>query len=183
MTSTQFATKTTTWQLDPSHTNVEFAVKHMMVSRVKGSFPGVTGTITIDEENFANSSAEVEIDVSTITTRDEKRDEHLRSADFFNVEAHPTMRFVSTGVKSVDGDEFKLAGDLTISGITMPVELKVERTGTGVSPWGSTVAGFEAETKISRKDFGLTWNVALEAGGFMVGDEIKIHLDIEAIQQ
>jgi polyisoprenoid-binding protein YceI len=183
MSTAQLATGTTTWQIDASHSHVEFAVKHMMISTVKGSFPGVTGTITIDEENFANSSADVEIDVASITTRDEKRDAHLRSADFFNAEAYPTMRFVSTGVKSVNGDTFTLAGNLSISSVTRPVEFKVERTGSGISPWGTTVAAFEATTKISRKDFGLTWNVALETGGVMVGDEIKIHIDIEAVRQ
>jgi polyisoprenoid-binding protein YceI len=173
----------TTWAIDASHTHVEFAVKHMMIATVKGAFTGVSGAIVIDEEHFANSSAEVDIDAASITTRDQKRDEHLRSADFFNVEAYPTLQFASTAVKDIDGDEFTLVGDLTIAGVTRQVDLKVKQTGTAVSPWGATVAGFEADTKINRKDFGLTWNVALEAGGFAVGDQVKIHLDIEAIRQ
>ena len=173
----------TTWAIDASHTHVEFAVKHMMIATVKGAFTGVSGAIVIDEEHFANSSVEVDIDTASITTRDQKRDEHLRSADFFNVEAYPTLHFASTAVKDIDGEEFTLAGDLTIAGVTRPVDLRVKQTGTAVSPWGATVTGFEADTKINRKDFGLTWNVALEAGGFAVGDQVKIHLDIEAIRQ
>lgn len=182
MTATATQTKTT-WDIDASHSNVEFAIKHMMISTTKGDFSGVSGSIVIDEEDFSQSSVEVEIDVASINTRDEKRDEHLRAADFFNAEAYPTLYFVSTAVKPVDEERFVMAGDLSIAGVTRPVELKVERTGSGISPWGSTVAAFEADTKVSRKDFGLNWNVALEAGGFLVGDEVKIHLDIEAIRQ
>ncbi len=182
MTATT-ATKTSTWAIDASHSNVEFAVKHMMISTVKGSFTDVTGEIILDEENFENSKVTVDIDVASITTRDEKRDEHLRSADFFNAEQYPKMRFVSTEVKPGKGDEFSLIGDLTIMDTTMPVEIRAEKTGSGTSPWGQSVMGFVGNTKISRKDFGLTWNVALETGGVLVGDEIRIHLEVEAIKQ
>lgn len=182
MTATA-TTKTSTWAIDASHTNVEFAVKHMMISTVKGSFSDVSGEIILDEENFENSKVWVEIGVASITTRDEKRDEHLRSADFFNAEKYPKMRFVSTAVKPGKGDEFTVIGDLTIMETTMPVEIRAEKTGVGTSPWGQTVMGFVGNTKINRKDFGLTWNVALETGGVLVGDEIRIHLEVEAIKQ
>lgn len=154
-----------------------------MIANVKGGFSDLSGSILIDEQTPTNSKVEVEIDTASIDTRDEKRDEHLRSPDFFNSEQYPIIRFVSTSVEGFDGDEFDLVGDLTIGGVAKPVTIKAERTGTGVSPWGATVTGFEGETRINRKDFGLNWNTALEAGGFLVGDEVKIQLNVEAIQQ
>lgn len=176
-------TTTTTWEIDPSHSDVSFGVKHMMVTTVKGSFTGVTGTLILDDENPANSSVTVEIDVATVNTRDEKRDEHLRSADFFDAEQYPKITFVSTKVEPKGGDKLRITGDLTIHGVTRPVVLEAEYQGRGTNPWGVEVIGYEAKTKISRKEFGLEWNVALETGGFLVGDEIKITLDIEAAKQ
>jgi len=171
------------WKIDEAHSSVEFVVKHMMVSRTKGRFTKFDGAITLDEENLANSSAKVEIDVASIDTHDEKRDAHLRSADFFDAEQFPTITFVSTEVRPRGGDKFQLIGDLTIKGVTEKVVIDAEKTGQGTSPWGQQVVGFEAKTDIDRKDYGLTWNVALETGGFLVGDNIKINLEVEAVQQ
>jgi polyisoprenoid-binding protein YceI len=178
MTSTR-----TVWAIDPAHSNVGFGVKHMMFTTVRGRFGDVRGTITLDEQRLENSSVEVEIDVASIDTRDEKRDAHLRSADFFDAAQFPTMTFRSTRVEPRRGDEARVTGDLTIHGVTREVTLDTTMTGRGTNPWGVDVIGFEASTRISRKDFGLEWNVALESGGFLVGDEIKIELDIEAAKQ
>ncbi len=172
-----------TWTIDPAHSHVQFAVRHLVVSTVKGRFGHLSGTITLDEQHFAGSSVEVEIDAATIDTREEQRDAHLRSADFLDVERFPTITFRSTRVEPGRGDAFRIVGDLTIRGVTRQVVLEAEQIGRGTSPWGAEVIGFEATTKINRKDFGLTWNVALETGGVVVGDEIKIELQIEAAPQ
>lgn len=172
-----------TWQIDGSHSAVEFAVKHMMVSRTKGRFAKFDGHVELDEQNLANSSVAVVIDVASIDTNDEKRDEHLRGADFFDIENYPKITFTSTKVTARGGDTFEVVGDLTIKDVTQPVVMKVEAQGAGTSPWGQQVAGYEASTSVNRKDFGLTWNVALETGGFLVGDEIKIALEIELVKQ
>jgi len=183
-TQTQAMTSTrTTWAIDPAHSNVGFGVKHMMFTTVRGRFGDIRGTITLDEQRLENSSVEVEIEVASIDTRDEKRDAHLRSPDFFDAEQFPTMTFRSTRVEPRRGDEARVTGDLTIHGVTREVTLDTTMTGRGTNPWGVDVIGFEASTRISRKDFGLEWNVALESGGFLVGDEIKIELDIEAAKQ
>ena len=171
------------WQIDPSHSSVEFAVKHMMISSTKGRFSGVSGTINYDPANLAASSVNVEIDANTVDTRDEKRDGHLRSADFFDVEKFPTLTFVSESVTPKGDDEFEMLGDLMIKGVTREVTLKGEINGTGTSPWGTEVASFSAETSIDRKDFGLNWNVALETGGWLVSDDIKISIELELTQQ
>jgi len=176
-------TATSTWAIDASHSHAEFSVKHMMISTVKGSFSDIAGQITIDEEDFANSSVQVEIQTDSITTRDEKRDAHLRSQDFFHTEQYPVMTFVSTSVVPGRGNEFSIFGDMTVNGTTRNVEIKAEKTGEGISPWGTNVVGFEGDFKINRKDFGLGWNVALETGGILVGEDVKIHLEIEAIKQ
>jgi polyisoprenoid-binding protein YceI len=179
---TQTQTRTT-WQIDPSHSNIEFGVKHMMFTTVKGRFAGVTGSVVLDEANPEQSYVEAEIDATSIDTRAEQRDTHLRSADFFDVEQFPTITFKSTKVE-VEGNERGLVtGDLTIKGVTQPVTLEVELNGYGKNPWGMDVAGFTATTKINRKDFGLNWNVALETGGVLVGDQIKIELEIQAVKQ
>ncbi len=183
----QTATTTTTtrgiWVIDPAHSSVQFAVRHLLVSTVRGRFGGLGGTITLDEQDLASSSVDVEIDAATIDTREEQRDAHLRSADFLDVARFPTITFRSTGVEPRRGDAFRTAGDLTIHGVTRQVVLAAERTGRGPNPLGTEVIGFEATTKVNRKDFGLTWNVALETGGVVVGDEIKISIDIEATRQ
>jgi polyisoprenoid-binding protein YceI len=177
---TDTATRTTTWTIDASHTSVEFSVKHMMFSNAKGRFSDVSGTITVDNEAIENSSVSVEIATASIDTRDEKRDGHLRSADFFDVENYPTITFTSTKVEPARGNDLKVTGDLTIRGVTMPVTLDVEINGEGVNPWGQRVMAATATTRISRKDFGLTWNAALESGGVLVGDDVKITIDLEA---
>lgn len=179
MTDTQ--TAVSTWTIDPSHSQVEFTVKHMMFSKVKGSFTRFNGTINLDEQNISNSSVRVEIDPSSIDTRDAKRDEHLRSADFFSTDQNTTMTFVSTSVERDGDDDLKIAGDLTMNGVTKPVVLKAEFEGRGMSPFGMEVLGYSAKTKISRKDFNINWNATLETGGVLVGDEVAINLEIQAV--
>lgn len=173
----------TTWAIDPAHTTVEFSVKHMMVSTTKGRFSGVSGTLVIDEQDPTRSHAEVTIEASTVDTHEERRDTHLRSADFFNVEVHPQITFKSTRIVPESATEYKVYGELTILGVSREVVLKTEYNGQNKTPWGTEVIGFTAETKISRKDWGLTYNAALETGGWLVGDDIKIHLEVEAIKQ
>lgn len=174
---------TTTWQIDPAHTLVEFAAKHMMFSTVKGRFAKVSGTIVENTADPTHSSVEVEIDAASVDTREEQRDGHLRSPDFLHVENHPAITFKSTRVEPIGKDHFRVIGDLTIRGTTREVVLDTTANGQGVTPFGTQVAAFTAETSINRKDFGLTWNVALEAGGFLVSDTIKITLEVEAIKQ
>ena len=176
----QRATTATTWQIDPAHSLVEFGVKHMMFTTVKGRFTQVGGTIVHDDADPAGSSVQVEIPVASITTGDEKRDGHLRSADFFDVETYPTITFRSTRVEPVGGDRLRVVGELTIHGVTREVTLDTTFNGRGTNPWGQQVAGYTAETQIDRGDYGLTWNAALEAGGVLVGDKVKIQLEIEA---
>lgn len=168
------------WQIDPAHTEVEFAVKHMMISTVKGRFGEVSGTITLDEADLSGSSVEVEIDVASIDTRQADRDAHLRSADFFDVENHPKLTFRSRRVEATEGGGFRIVGDLTIRGETREVVLEGAEEGRGKDPWGNEKAGFSARTSIDRRDFGLTWNSALETGGVLVGNEVKITLDVQA---
>ena len=171
------------WTLDPSHTIVEFSAKHLMITTVKGRFTGVEGVIRADEQNPANSSVEVTIDATTLTTGDERRDGHLRSADFFDVENHPTITFKSTRVEPRDGNatRLRIVGDLTVRGTTREVVLEATNDGRGVSPYGKTVSGFSATTTINRKEWGLNWNVALESGGVLVGDAVKLSIDAEAV--
>ncbi|MGI8827159.1 MAG: YceI family protein [Chloroflexota bacterium] len=182
MATTLTATRST-WDFDPAHTSVEFKVKHMMITVVKGRFTGVQGEISGNADDPSQAEVDVVIDASTVDTRHEQRDTHLRSADFLDVENFPHITFKSTRVDRVDGDELKVIGDLTIHGVTKEVTLDVAIAGVGKSPYGMEVGGLEAKTTINRKDFGLNWNVALEAGGWLVGDEIKIEIDVEAIKQ
>jgi polyisoprenoid-binding protein YceI len=172
-----------TWTIDPSHSLVEFSLRHMMVTTVKGRFTQLSGQISYDPANLSQASVEVEIAAPSISTHDDKRDAHLRSADFLDVERFPTIRFVSTRVEPIgtDGERARVIGDLTIHGVTREVVLDAELNGSGQTPFGTTVAGFTAQTSINRKDFGLNWNVALETGGLLVGDTIKISLEIEAV--
>ncbi|MGZ3407117.1 MAG: YceI family protein [Polyangia bacterium] len=172
----------TTWSFDPSHSNIGFSVRHLMISKVRGQFNQWTGTFEYDESDPTRSKLEVHIDAASIDTREEKRDAHLRSPDFFDVEKYPELVFVSTSVERDGGDDFVVHGDLTIHGVTQPVQLKVEGLGRTRDPWGGERAGFSAATTISRKDFGLHWNVALEAGGVVVGDKIEIGIEIEALR-
>jgi len=180
-TATTLAGLTTgTWTIDSSHTEVGFVVRHMMVSKVKGRFSKVEGTITV-AENVLESSVRATVAAASIDTRDDNRDNHLRSADFFDAETYPELTFASTGIRA-DGDDFLLDGDLTLKGVTRPVTFELEFNGAAANPLadGKPTAGFSAETEISRKDFGLEWNVALETGGVLVGDKIKLVLEVEA---
>jgi polyisoprenoid-binding protein YceI len=182
-TATPTTTGTTTWSVDASHSQVEFAVKHLMISTVRGRFGDVKGTITYNESNPAQSKVQIEIATASIDTRAEQRDAHLRSADFFHVEAFPTMKFVS---KRIEGDpmgEFKLIGDLTIRDQTREVALDAEFQGKTKDPWGGDRMGFEAKGKVNRKEFGLVWNQALEAGGWVLGDDIKMTIEVELVKQ
>jgi polyisoprenoid-binding protein YceI len=172
-----------TWTVDAAHSNVEFSIRHLMISTVKGRFGAVTGTVVLDDGNPGKSAVDVSIDVASIDTREPQRDAHLRSADFFDVETFPAMTFRSTRVERVGEDRFTVAGDLTIRDQKRPVVLDVTAEGRGNDPWGGHRAGFSATTKIKRSDFGLTWNIALEAGGVTVGDEVKIHIDTEIVKQ
>src|SRR6202795_3672626 len=163
------AATTTIWNIDPAHSVAEFKVKHMMISNVKGQFPKVTGTLTLDESDLANSRVEAVIEAASINTRDDQRDAHLKSADFFDVEKFPTLSFKSTRITRVADGELAVAGELTIHGVTRSVQFTVEGpTAATKDPWGNTRVGLSATTKISRKDFGLTWNATLETGGFLV---------------
>lgn len=176
----------TTWKLDPSHSQVEFAVKHMMFTTVRGRFADVEGTVTLDKENPAASSVEVDIAAASIDTQVEDRDGHLRSADFLDVENHPHITFRSREVQgslAEPGADFKVKGDLTIRGVTREVTLDATFEGTGTDPWGGTRAGFSARTEIDRRDFELTWNQALETGGVLVGHEVRIELQVQVVQQ
>ena len=154
----------TTWSVDPAHSSVEFAVRHLMITTVKGRFTEVEGTVVLDEANPAASSADITVQVSSIDTREAQRDAHLRSADFFEIEKYPTLTFRSSGVRDVSAEGFKLVGDLTIHGVTREVALDVVHEGRAKDPWGGERAGYAATTKIKRSDFGLTWNQLLETG-------------------
>ena len=172
----------TIWNIDPAHSVAEFKVKHMMIANVKGYFSKITGVLTRDESN-ANSSVEVSIEAASIETRDAQRDAHLKSADFFDVEKHPFLSFKSNGIKQVQDGELSVGGDLTIHGVTRKVTFDVEGpTPPAKDPWGNTRIAISGNTKISRKDFGLTWNAALETGGILVGDEVTINLDVEFVK-
>jgi polyisoprenoid-binding protein YceI len=177
------ATTRDTWQIDPSHTSVEFSVKHMVVTTVKGLFGKVAGSFELDEANLERSSVYIEIEAASIDTRWPDRDAHLRSADFLDAEQHPTLTFRSRRVVPRSADRFELIGDLTIRGITREVSLEVEYSGQSKDPWGGTRAGFSAAGVIDRTDWNMTWNGALEAGGLLVSNQVKIQLDVEAIKQ
>ena len=172
-----------TWAIDPVHSVAEFKVKHMMISNVKGQFTGVSGKLTYDETDTTRSSIEATIDASTINTGDAQRDAHLKSADFFDVEKFPALSFKSARITQRGEDELNVEGELTIHGVTRKVVFAVEGpTEPGKDPWGNTRIGVSATTKINRKDYGLTWNAALETGGILVGDEVTITLDIQFVK-
>ncbi len=171
------------WQLDPNHTLVEFIGKHMMITTVRGRFRSVRGAIVLDEADPSRSSVEVEIDTNNLYSGVDYRDNHLKSADFLDVEHFPTITFKSTRVEPEGGDRAKVIGDLKIRDVTREVVLDTELTGRGKNPMGQEVAAFEARTSINRKDFGLNWNLALETGGWLVGDTIKIEIATEGLKQ
>lgn len=185
MTATAQAAPTTgartQWKLDATHTSVEFSAKHLMITTVKGRIADVEGTIEIDEKNPKNSSVDAVLKAASIDSRTTQRDDHLRSGDFLNVEKFPEIRFRSTKIEG-GREEFKLTGDLTIRDVTKPITLDVTFEGETKDPWGGERAGFSAKGKFDRRDFGLTWNQVLEAGGVAVGNEIKINVEVEAIK-
>jgi polyisoprenoid-binding protein YceI len=182
-TAVQPATSTTTWAFDPVHSSVEFAVRHLMITTVKGRFTDVQGTVTLDDANPAASAAEIAVQVASIDTGERQRDAHLKSADFFEAEKFPTLTFRSTSVRDHKKNGFTLIGDLTIHGVTREVALDVTTEGRAKDPWGGQRAGYTATTKIKRSDFGLTWNQLLETGGFAVSDDVKISLDVQLVQK
>jgi polyisoprenoid-binding protein YceI len=169
-----------TWQADPVHSEVQFAVQHMMIAKVRGRFREFTCTIQI-ASNPVDSSVETVINAASIDTGDPDRDEHLRSADFLDVEHHPDIVFRSTSVHPSDEDHWEVVGDLTVLHASVPTVLDIEYLGSTIDPWGSTRSAFQASTEVDRQDFGISWNKALEAGGFLVGRRVRIELDIEAV--
>ena len=182
-TETALAATTGTWAIDPSHSRLGFATKHAMVATVRGQFNAFSGSLVLDGSSPTASGATVEIDAASFASGNEDRDKHVRGADFLDVEQYPTLQFVARSVRRTDDDAFVMVGDLTIRGTTRPVEIKAELEGIVTDPWGNERIGFAGTTQISRKDFGLTWNVALEAGGVLVSDTVKISLDVSATRQ
>lgn len=179
-TTTTPSLTTGTWDIDPSHSDVSFTVRHLVVTKVRGQFTRFDGRIEIADDTF--SSVTATIDLASIDTRDARRDEHLRSADFFDVTNHPTITFRSTAVRPA-ADGYLLDGELTIKGVSRPITLAVEFNGVAADPWGGTRAGFSASTEISRKDFGISFDIPVGDGPVVVGDKISIHLEIEAVKQ
>lgn len=171
------------WQIDSSHSHVNFTARHMMISKVRGAFESFSGSVNFDEANPTNTTVNIEVDLASINTRDEQRDGHLKSPDFFDVATYPTMKFVSTRVEQIDENNGRLYGQLTIKGVTKEVALDVEYAGVAKSPWGTESAGFSASGSINRKDWGLTWNQTLETGGVLVGDKINIEIELELVKQ
>ena len=169
------------YAIDPSHTSASFSVRHAGIAKVRGTIAVTDGTITVGDD-LESSSVTATLDAASVSTGNADRDAHLRSADFWHAEERPTWTFESTSI-TADGDDYVIAGNLTINGVTKPVELETEFTGTATDPFGNSRAGFEAELEIKRADFGLTWNAALETGGLLVGDKVKISLDVSAIRQ
>lgn len=173
-----------TWQIDPAHSSAHFTVKHMMIAKVRGGFEKLQGTMSFDPKEPASLQVKAEIDAASINTQEEKRDAHLRSADFFDVERYPTLSFHSTEVQEQNGKLSRVIGELTIHGVTRSVAFEVEEIADEIKdPWGNRRIGISAQTKIKRKDFGLSWNAALETGGVLVGDEVSIGLDVQFVRQ
>jgi polyisoprenoid-binding protein YceI len=169
------------WVIDPSHSLVEFRAKHMMFTTVRGQFSAFQGRLELDAEKPTNSYVEGTVDIDSVDTGDANRDNHLRSADFFDIENHPQMSFRSTRIEGKGDNEYRVYGELTIRGVTREVAWDVEAAELGNDPWGNPRLGFSGETKVNRKDFGLNWNVALETGGWLVSDEIKIYAEVQAV--
>jgi polyisoprenoid-binding protein YceI len=174
----------TVYEIDPAHSSAQFTIRHLMISNVRGDFKSVKGTVVYDPENLAASSVEAVVDVHSLNTRDENRDAHVKSAEFFNAEKYPTITFKSSKIEREGEGEFKVTGDLTILGVSKEVVLKVEGPSEEAKdPWGNLRVGASATTKIKRSDFGLSWNAALETGGVMLGDDVKLELDVELVKQ
>lgn len=172
-----------TWVIDPTHSNIGFKVKHLMISTVSGEFTKYAGSVTTEGDSFSGASVEFSAEVDSITTQNEQRDGHLKSADFFDAANHPALTFKSTSFKKEDDDEFEMNGDLTLRGITRSVKLEVEFAGIVQDPYGNTKAGFSLKGKINRKDFGLTWSAVTEAGSIVVSDEIKLAMEVQLVKQ
>lgn len=176
--------RASTWDLDPAHSTAQFKVRHLMISNVKGDFEKIGGTLYLDDRDITKSRVEVSIDVASINTNIKKRDDHLRSADFFDVAKHPTMTFVSTRVEKAGPDKLKVSGNLTIKGVTRPVVLQVEGLTPEVKdPWGQGRRGASATAAINRRDFGVNWNKTMDNGGLVVGEEVAIQLEVEFIRK
>lgn len=176
-------TATSLWNLDPVHSVAEFKVKHMMISYVKGQFSGISGTLVLDEADITQSRVEASLDAATVNTGNSQRDEHLRSADFFEVEKHPALSFRSTGIRRTGPQQLAVSGNLTMRGVTRPVVFEVDGpSAPGQDPWGNTRLGLSATARINRKEFGLTWNAALETGGILVGEEVTITLEVQFVK-
>lgn len=171
------------WKIDPAHSEINFTVRHMMISNVRGRFETFTGDVDFNEDNPTASSVNVRIEAASINTRDANRDAHLRSPDFFDAEKFPYVTYQSRKVEALDASRGRIYGDLTIRDVTRPVTLEVEYSGQAKSPWGTTSAGFTARAVLNRKDWNLTWNKALETGGMLVGDELKIDIELEIVKQ
>jgi polyisoprenoid-binding protein YceI len=171
------------WIIDPSHSDIQFSVKHMMIATVRGRFTKFNGTFNVNDRNLLQSSVEGTAEAASVDTRDSNRDAHLRSADFFDAENYPVLAFRSTGIRSLGGGRYEVAGELTIKDITRPVVFEVTDEGRGKDPWGNMRFGVSATTTINRKDFELNWNAALETGGVLVGDNVKINAELELIYQ
>jgi polyisoprenoid-binding protein YceI len=183
-TAVSQSTKPTQWQIDPAHSAAHFSVRHLMISNVRGEFTKLTGSAQINPADPSKSTVEITIQAASLNTREPQRDEHLRSPDFFDVAKYPTLTFTSKRIEALGAEDFKLTGDLTIHGVTKEVTFDVEGPTPSVKdPWGNIRAGVTASAKINRKDFGLVWNAVTEAGGVVVGDEVKITIEAELIQQ
>ena len=182
-TDTTTTTLTGAYDIDPAHSRIGFAAKHAMVVNVRGDFKVYSGEVYLDEENLDNSRISVTIDANSVDTGNKDRDTHLRGADFFNVEVYPSIEFTSTKVAKVEDDVYTLIGDLTINGKSNPVSVDFELTGTADDPWGNFRAGFEGKTTVNRRDWGLDFNVALDKGGVLVGEKIKLEFDISAVKR
>jgi polyisoprenoid-binding protein YceI len=178
-TTTQRATAV--WNIDPTHSQAEFGVRHMMIATVKGHFSDISGTVVVEDGDPTTAQIDVAIGVASIDTRVGQRDQHLRSPDFFDAERFPTLTFRSTSVERVGEDHYEITGDLTIRDVTRPVTLDAQGLGSVRDPWGNERAGYSATARINRKDFGLNWNQVLETGGVVVGDEVKINLEVELV--
>lgn len=173
----------TTWKIDPAHSDVQFKIKHLMITTVTGQFKTFDGTMSCDGNDFSNAAITFEADIDSITTQNEQRDQHLLQSDFFEAAKYPKLKFASTGVKKVDDENYKVTGDLTIRDNTRVVELNVEFGGEVVDPWGQTKAGFDLSGKINRKDFGLSFNATTEAGSILLSDEVKLLASVQMIKQ
>ena len=182
-TETTVTTLTGDYDIDPTHSRIGFAAKHAMVATVRGQFKAYAGEVHLDQENPSNSRVNLQIEVKSVDTGNADRDAHLLTPDFFNVEAFPTITFTSTNVEKVDDDVYTLIGDLTINDKTNPVAVEFELTGTSTDPWGNFRAGFEGRTTVNRRDWDLAWNVALDKGGVLVGEKVKLEFDISSVRR